>query len=424
MPRLNDGETVSLAGLEPYADVATVDAKGDAYVFLPDAEYAFTVNGRPWAAEVSGAPTVAYRVMGVRVNDEEVGRLQGEGWSYDPATSNLSLSAAGPYTLSGTNAAGAVCCRVEADAHVTLSNLCLITAAHWHTPFAIASNVAATVWFTGTNTLTAGMYCAAVEIPDVSKLVINGDGWLYAKGGTGNGWGYPGIGASAGMFSGNYTNLFVNGGNYVSLGGTTTFVSGISEPVVAGGNIFTGEDESWGYARSESAMTPDKRWASCLVVPDLEPNAPVSFSGLPDYYNTTGICANAEGKVYLYLPAVLAESDGIFFSANDKSYRAVVYNGTSASTATVVAPPTSLHVESVTVGSNSVTLVASAVPPEWLGKYHKLLRVRAAEEIPLAEGGDVIRPADVGIVTNADGTATITLPRTDAARMFYKVRTQ
>ena len=177
---------------------------------------------------------------------------------------------------------------------------------------------------------------------------------------------------------------------------------------------------------NESALTPSGEWAACVIVPGLVPGAPVSFTGLPDYYNATGICASADGKVYLYLQAqtMYDENDFVFFTANGKSYKANVFNSSAANTATIVAPPTSLHVESVTVGSNSVALVVSAVPPEWLANFHTLLRVRAAEEIPFAEDDDFVAPASVGITTNADGTATLTLPRTDAVQMFYKVKTQ
>ena len=152
LPQLVPGATVAFSGLEPHTSAAIVDASGDALAYLPDGEYAFTVDGSPWAVSVLGAPAVAHRVIGVSVNEYDVGFLQGEGWSYNITNGVLELSAEGPFVLSGTNTQGRVRVRVETNAAVTISNLWLRAAANRCTPFAIASNVAARVWFTGTNT--------------------------------------------------------------------------------------------------------------------------------------------------------------------------------------------------------------------------------------------------------------------------------
>ena len=166
LPKTNAVRIVS--GLNP-ASAAIVDASGDALAYLPDGEYAFTVDGSPWAVSVLGAPAVAHRVIGVSVNEYDVGFLQGEGWSYNITNGVLELSAEGPFVLSGTNTQGRVRVRVETNAAVTISNLWLRAAANRCTPFAVASNVTAKVWFTGENTLEAGRYCAALEVPGVTS---------------------------------------------------------------------------------------------------------------------------------------------------------------------------------------------------------------------------------------------------------------
>ena len=172
---------------------------------------------------------------------------------------------------------------------------------------------------------------------------------------------------------------------------------------------------------------PDRKYAAaCVEVPWLEPNAPVEFKGLPEYYNASDIYANAEGKVYLYLKAVYDEADGITFTANGARYSAVVWNKGEANPAEKIAyvPPTALHIESIAAAEDKVTLVVSAEPDGWLtAETALLLRVRAAAELPLPGGNAALLPReDVEISANGDGTATAVVPRAaDAPQMFYDV---
>ena len=205
-------------------------------------------------------------------------------------------------------------------------------------------------------------------------------------------------------------------------------VSGIDAPVIAGGNIYIGRDPYYDHSvlSNSGAVTPLGKDARCVIVPDLEPNAPVFFSGLPDYYNASNIYANAEGKVYLYLPgqAVYDEEDYVFFVANGMLYRAVVMNGSAANTAERVAGPTALRIESIAAAEDEVSLVVSAEPGDWITDVSALLlRVRAAEELPLPSGDAALLPREeVGVSTNGDGTATLAVPRAaDVPRTFYRV---
>ena len=430
LPQLKPGATVAISGLEPHTSAAIVDASGDALAYLPDGEYAFTVDGSPWAVSVLGAPAVAHRVIGVSVNEYDVGFLQGEGWSYNITNGVLELSAEGPFVLSGTNTQGRVRVRVETNAAVTISNLWLRAAANRCTPFAVASNVTAKVWFTGENTLEAGRYCAALEVPGVSDLEIGGDGWLYAQGGaTSEYWGCPAIGISDGMYyEFQHRTVTITGGNFDVRSGAVGTVSGIDEPVIAGGNIYIGRDPYYGHSvlSNSGSVNPFGKDARCVIVPDLEPIAPVSFSGLPDYYNASNICANAEGKVYLYLPGqdVYDENDYVFFVANGMLYRVVVMNGSAANTAQRVAGPTALRIESIAAAEDEVSLVVSAEPGDWITDVSaRLLRVRAAEELPLPSDAAALLPREsVGVSTNGDGTATLAVPRAaDVPRTFYRV---
>jgi hypothetical protein len=284
---------------------------------------------------VSGGPTVAHRVTGVSVNGEDAGFLQGEGWVYNATNGVLSLSAAGPYVLDGTNTEGTVRVRVETDASVTLSNLCLKAKANRRTPFAVASNVTARVWFTGTNTLESGKYRAALEVPGPSDLEIGGAGWLHAKGGAcDDDWGCAAIGVSDGMYLAFGHGITVTGGNIVALSGAVGTVSGIDDPVISGGNIFIGRHPNYDHhvLANSGAKTPQGEDAACVEIPELEPNSPVELTGLPDYYNASNIVADAEGKVYLYLKATYTDEETYFF-ANGELYKVVVVDSSAASTA-------------------------------------------------------------------------------------------
>ena len=84
--------------------------------------------------------------------------------------------------------------------------------------------------------------------------------------------------------------------------------------------------------------------------------------------------------------------------------------------------PDSLHIEAITVSPNAVTLVVSAEPAGWLtAETAPLLRVRASETLPFADGG-LLDPDTVTISVDPDtGTATLILPPPDSATRFYRV---
>ncbi|MBP5285933.1 MAG: hypothetical protein ILO34_07520, partial [Kiritimatiellae bacterium] len=111
-------------------------------------------------------------------------------------------------------------------------------------------------------------------------------------------------------------------------------VSGIDEPVIAGGNIYIGRDPSGDHfvLSNSGAVTPLGKDARCVIVPDLEPNAPVEFMWLPESYNASNIVANSEGKVYLYLEPTYVDEETYFF-ANGQLYKVVVVASDAASTA-------------------------------------------------------------------------------------------
>ena len=421
------------------AESIFADADGKIYLWLPGGENLVLVGGRLWYADVTGdAVTTAVlyenmRPTGVFVNGVEVARGWGEGWEWWPGTSKLTLAGDGPFVISGTNVEGKVRVRVETESMVTLSNLCLKATASRCTPFAIASNLAARVWFTGTNTLEAGRYCAALEVPGVSNLEIGGDGWLNAKGGAvSDWWGCPAIGISDGMYYEWGHGITITGGNFVALSGAVGTVDGIDDSVVFGGNIYIGKDPNYYThdALAINAQTPQGEAAACIEVPELEPNAPVVFTGLPDYYNASNIVANAEGKVYIYLKATYSD-ETTYFIANGQLYRVVATDSSAANTAhkVVYSGVDSLKIESIAVAEDSVTLVVSAMPAGAAVQFMDLLEVVCAADLESLQSGDPSRvttyamdSAGVAATPNGDGTVTIEVPVAPSDRqMFYKV---
>ena len=419
------------------AESIFADADGKIYLWLPGGENLVLVGGRLWYAYVTGddvTTAVPYERVyqtGVSVDGVEVARGSGEGWTWSPDTSKLTLSGDGPFVISGTNVYGKVRVRVETETMVTLSNLCLKATESRCTPFAIASNMTARVWFTGTNTLEAGRYCAALERPDVSELEIGGDGWLNAKGGATSDWGCPAIGPSDGMYSGWQHPIKITGGNFVAISGAVGTVDGIDDSVVFGGNIYIGKDPYYSHdALAINAKTPQGDTAACIEVPELEPNAPVVFTGLPDYYNASNIVANAEGKVYIYLKATYSD-ETTYFIANGQLYRVVATDSSAANTAqkVVYSGVDSLMIESIAVADDSVTLVVSAMPAGAAVQFMDLLEVVCAADLESLQSGDPSRvttyamdSAGVSATPNGDGTMTIEVPVAPSdMQMFYKV---
>ena len=217
----------------------------------------------------------------------------------------------------------------------------------------------------------------------------------------------------------------------MALSGAVGTVDGIDDSVVFGGNIYIGKDPYYSHdALAINAKTPQGDTAACIEVPELEPNAPVVFTGLPDYYNASNIVANAEGKVYIYLKATYSD-ETTYFIANGQLYRVVATDSSAANTAqkVVYSGVDSLMIESIAVADDSVTLVVSAMPAGAAVQFMDLLEVVCAADLESLQSGDPSRvttyamdSAGVAATPNGDGTMTIEVPVAPSDRqMFYKI---
>jgi len=296
----------------------------------------FTIEGsdNSFAIKSSGV------TVGVTVDGTDVGLLSGPGWTYDPDAKQLTLAA--DCTLSGSNDVGAVSVLVSTNCTVTLSNLCLRCSDGYTTyaPVLLDDNVAATLVLVGDNTLRAVQPRAGIGVPPGSSLTVTGDGRLDAAGGYMSagigGWLTTGCGSVS--IEGGIITLgrgseaaCIGGGSYgaggdVAIsGGTILLREYTSAPIpnsIGRGHSSTGSDGSLtitggslGEISSSGTRALDLSLLgsaptnaagevlSCVVISNQIPGGAVVFKGLPAYYGTDGIVADANGNIFLWLPA-------------------------------------------------------------------------------------------------------------------------
>ena len=198
---------------------------GQVVLWLPDGSYSLAVNGIPFTASVDGAPATAvvdpnFIATGVFVDGLDAGARQGDGWTYDPDSSELVLSGDG-HVLSGKNVEGRVHVTVEGGISATASNLLLAASANAAAISISSAGGTATLVLAGQNTLYGGANHAAINVPADSSFTITGDGELSATGGT-NG---------AGIGGGNEDSC----GTVTISGGTVTAAGGEDGAGIGGG---------------------------------------------------------------------------------------------------------------------------------------------------------------------------------------------
>jgi hypothetical protein len=143
----------------------------------------------------------------------------------------------------------------------------------------------------------------------------------------------------------------------------------------------------------------------------LAPGQPVSLANLPAYYGTDGVVADANGRVYLWLPAA-AES---FRFIADGSLRRVAAGGGNVPAETLPDP----KVETATFapakdGALEVKLLVSS-PVE----AEALAPVYATDLSALSSGGgDRLAPSRVEQIADDEYELTFRLPSSDDSGFF------
>ncbi|MGI5868833.1 MAG: hypothetical protein ACOX9C_05245 [Kiritimatiellia bacterium] len=249
------------------------DDDGSIYLWLPDDNYHFTANGRHCTTRIKdgAGPT------GVTVNGEEAAygpaNPDTAGWSFDAANRTVTLSGAGPFTLSGANVIGGVGIAVASGVTntVALSNLTLKATGANQCAFALGTGANVSLVLAGVNTLASGEDRAGIEVAEGQTLAIThapGDatGSLTATGGEcgagiGGGdthggtvtihggtitafgsWGGAGIGGgrtgNGGTIEITGGSVFAQGGeNGAGIGGATSYGDG-GTVTISGGTVF------------------------------------------------------------------------------------------------------------------------------------------------------------------------------------------
>ncbi|MDO5318184.1 MAG: hypothetical protein Q4G65_06115 [bacterium] len=351
------GSVVRPSGLTGYGvEDIVADAAGQIYLWLPDGDRIFTIDGRSLRAIVDEADVFAEPVpdvvpTGVTVNGIDAAYGHGAGWTY--ANPTLTLFGEGPFTLCGTNELGAVQVVVQASATVVASNLVLTTAAG--APCAIEAPFALTLVLAGTNSFVSGV-SAGLDVREGAAVTIQGEvggGFLKAVGGGT----FPGIGgeyeeeglATISIQSGTVVAVGAGSGKRKApdIGGDALSCAyGLNPSVtIAGGSV-----KAETIADDPVNAAGQAVW--CVTVTDLVPGSVVRPSGLTGY-GIDGIAADVEGKIYLWLP------DGAHgFTVGGFRYAATVAG--AAVTATCVGPalvlPSWLEVASIEVADGVARL--------------------------------------------------------------------
>ena len=469
-------------------DGIVADGDGRAYLWFPDGMHVIAVDGAYYRAVVDGADTVAelvedFDLVGVSVNGVDIGFFAGDGWTYDPTTSNLVLSGGGPYAISGTNTAGEVTilCRAlagGAEQSVVLADLVLSSSAA--SPFALEAGAAVALSLAGTNELTSSKSGQpALLVPGGASLAVtnapseptNGGtlsavatagapgigGLAYSAGGDiaiaggrvvalGNGFGVAGIGAgnggtggsisiSGGLVdaSGGIPGAGLGGGGSgngpsVSISGGTVFAEGHNTADIgpSAGRVTSASTQAvlltGGSLRIANRCEPpasngtERVW--CVTVTNLPPAALVEgLQGVPAGYGANDLYADADGKLYLWLPA----ADYELRIAPDDLWTATVADKNVVATYRSVAKPDSIVIDSIAVAEDAVTLVVTVAPAVWLEAHAGDLRVRASDTLPVS-AGELLDPAAVAIAADpATGEATLVLPSPALPVRLYRV---
>jgi len=180
-------------------------------------------------------------------------------------------------------------------------------------------------------------------------------------------------------------------------------------------------------------------------VPGLAPYSAVAFDNLPDYYGKNDIYADADGKVYLWLPedweephvsplmaaspkkGLLAASSGTShtFSANGYSYTVTIDPDADGAVADKgdPLPLESLRIDDFAVEDGYLAIRFTAKPATWLYGFADLIRIRASETLPIPDSDDALLDlSKAELQLDDEDTATLVVPLGEGGpSRFFKV---
>jgi len=462
----NSGEPVPYGMNDLYTD-----ANGTLRVWLQDGEYDFSVGGALYAAKVVGEATVAYphlSPIGLLVNGRDIGCRVGPGWAFgDDAVLALSSSSFA-LTTDRSIAADTVRVVIGGESSVSISNVSLTATLANKSPISLEYGSVVTLTLAGTNIFTAGASAAGVGVSAGSSLTINGDGALRVQGGEGG----AGIGGSMAETTGFIT---IAGGDVRAAGGNEAAgigsgANGEGGTVVISGGIVRAK------GHEEAADIGSSMYGVCLSVSISDGTiyaqesggspriggvhgfgVPVTFTGGAIYTSTNLVCnaptnaseavypvnfdlgrANSkieslvlvrDGNEFAYGSTCLyTDENGILriwlpdgkwsFALDGTRYSAIVNGGET----TVILTPEDVTIDSIVLEDGKVKLSVSVQPDGWIASFASHIQVYSSDTLPVPiDDSSLVPAAEMSVVVEADGTATVTLPLGTSPHMFYKV---
>ena len=366
---------IDLPASEKYVDVFSDDA-GKAYIWLPDGSYLFWANGEPLAVTVDGGPAVPQQwLTGVAVDGVDIAYLEGENknWMYDYMSKKLMIL--DDCVVAGTNTSGDVNIVAAEPMNLTLSGLCLGSAAP------LTADADFSLFGLGLN-----------DIYSTGPSVIAGTGMVRVA------------------------------------GGTFAFAGDVGSPVrIAGGSL----DLDGDFA---IAPSNDTAQVYCVTLTNLTAGARVALGGLPDYYNATNIYADADGQVYLWLPADWDPTNVVHLlsavapreiEANGYRYRlSVGADGKMTAEKGAAVELDGFHINGFVVEDDVLTINVSSTPGTWLYGFPEQVVVRSSDALPIPKTPETALDLSTATATlEDDGSVTysVELPRSDSASRFFTI---
>ncbi|MBO7654040.1 MAG: InlB B-repeat-containing protein, partial [Kiritimatiellae bacterium] len=334
-------------------DEVLFDANLQTWIWAPadtyewsDVANADSSQNNVWVADVKNSHTRAelFTSMNITVNGEDIAHLTGNGWRCERDTGNkatLSLTAAGPYVISGR---GNVGISVYSDASVTLSDLSL-TVANWggKTALYLQPGKNLNLTLNGTNSLASASECAGIFVGETSSLTIGGNGTLKVNGG-----------AYAAGIGGSVDNpksgvITINGGNITAHGGTSA--AGIGGgcgvvSVLSSANVCRAITITGGIVKAIGGKN------GAGIGGGLYGTASVTISG-GTVFPTAGFNASAIGKGYSgYFPTIPSSTLKAFFG-----YAAIYTTRDAVSPAPVNTSNKSVYPVTFDIGTSNCRIV-------------------------------------------------------------------
>ncbi|MBQ5530958.1 MAG: hypothetical protein IIT98_03020, partial [Kiritimatiellae bacterium] len=306
-------------------------------------------------------------------------------------------------------------------------------------------------------------------VPYARTLTIAGNGYLAVTGNSG-----AAIGGREEYLSDTRRcgNIQITGGRIVARGSSSAIGScdgqSCGDIVISGGTVdaetTSGQAIGTGGAFSQqtvvitggSVKTTDAGAAtvavnasdaalSCVEVPGLSPGAAVAFDGLPEDYGTDCIYADADGKVWLWLPENWTETvkpqsslpakrsaaganGGTTheFSANGWRYTVTIdeKSGSAVSEQGEALRLETVAIRNFAIENGKIVIDVEAMPATWLYGAENALSLDAAYSLDAIDSDESATPLPGQELHLIDGVnARITIPlQDDGKKLFLRVK--